>query len=76
MPVFSYRRRLPEGEGLAKVKGVGLAALDVRGDGRNELVRLWPLCGGEDPAPVITMVLERGRLTASGFTTGAYRRNG
>jgi uncharacterized protein DUF6573 len=33
--------------------------VDVNGDGRCELVRLWALCGpGEDAAPVITVMLE------------------
>ena len=33
--------------------------VDVRGDGRHELVKLWSLCGpGDDARPVITIMLE------------------
>ena len=33
--------------------------VDVNGDGRHELVRLWALCGpGDDASPVITVMLE------------------
>ena len=33
--------------------------VDVQGDGRRELVKLWALCGpGDDARPVITIMLE------------------
>jgi hypothetical protein len=33
--------------------------VDVNGDGRHELVKLWALCGpGDDARPVITVMLE------------------
>jgi hypothetical protein len=33
--------------------------VDVHGDGRHEMVRLWALCGpGDDAQPVITIMLE------------------
>jgi hypothetical protein len=33
--------------------------VDVHGDGRHELVRLWSLCGpGDDARPAITIMLE------------------
>ncbi len=33
--------------------------VDVHGDGRRELVKLWALCGpGDDALPVITIMLE------------------
>jgi hypothetical protein len=33
--------------------------VDVNGDGRHELVKLWALCGpGDDAMPVITIMLE------------------
>lgn len=33
--------------------------VDVYGDGRHQLVKLWALCGpGDDAAPVITIMLE------------------
>jgi hypothetical protein len=34
-------------------------AVDVEGDGRHDVVRLWALCGpGDDARPVITIMLE------------------
>ncbi len=33
--------------------------VDVQGDGRHELVKLWALCGpGDDAKPVVTVLLE------------------
>jgi len=33
--------------------------VDVDGDGRREIVKLWALCGpGDDPRPVLTIMLE------------------
>jgi hypothetical protein len=34
--------------------------VDVHGDGRHDEIKLWALCGpGDDPRPVITIMLER-----------------